>query len=237
MSIATITSSQATSTGNAIESLKLKTTVPVAGIVERDSLFPTPAQGNSVWRSDLGWEERYFGLYSATTNPGGATPAGWYPTSGTVPFAELKRNSTAVSCTTGSYNILSTAFNAGWASDATIDATNGTITINKTGMYFVNAQLFWSSGAGATYRYLWVTKNYTTLGTPPAVNSVAESLVTPSFSYLSQNIASSLVKLTSGDVLRVMGLQNSGATLTIADNSTAQGVPAGLTVRWAGPAR
>jgi len=63
--------------------LGISNTLPgktVASAAARNALYPSPVQGNKVFRSDLGYEETYFGLFNATTNPGGATPAGWYPT-------------------------------------------------------------------------------------------------------------------------------------------------------------
>ena len=51
----------------------------VADQAARDALYPTPVQGDRVYRADGGLEEAYFALYNASTNPGGATPAGWYP--------------------------------------------------------------------------------------------------------------------------------------------------------------
>lgn len=45
----------------------------------RNALFPSPVQGNLCDRPDKGYIEEYFTLYDASTNPGGATPAGWYP--------------------------------------------------------------------------------------------------------------------------------------------------------------
>lgn len=49
----------------------------VANQTERDAQYPTPAQGMSVWRQDLGAQETYYGLYNASTNPGGRSAAGW----------------------------------------------------------------------------------------------------------------------------------------------------------------
>ncbi len=49
----------------------------VANAAERDDLFPTPAQGDRVWRIDLGYTQTYYALYHATSNPGGMTPAQW----------------------------------------------------------------------------------------------------------------------------------------------------------------
>lgn len=68
--------------------VKALATTTVADQAARNALFPSPAQGNSVWRNDLGFEERYYAAYNASTNPGGRTPAGWYSTQqgGLVPI-------------------------------------------------------------------------------------------------------------------------------------------------------
>ena len=50
----------------------------VANQTERDTQYPTPGQGMSVYRTDLGARETYYGLYNVSTNPGGRDPAGWY---------------------------------------------------------------------------------------------------------------------------------------------------------------
>lgn len=52
----------------------------VANANERDAKFMSPTQGLQVWRDDLGAVETYFGLYNASTNPGGRDSAGWYVT-------------------------------------------------------------------------------------------------------------------------------------------------------------
>ena len=56
----------------------------VASQSERDAQYPTPGQGMSVYRTDLGYRENYYGLYNVSTNPGGKTPAGWYREGGQV---------------------------------------------------------------------------------------------------------------------------------------------------------
>jgi hypothetical protein len=55
--------------------------VVVADATARDALFPSPVAGNAVFRTDLGVAEIYYGLYNVSTNPGGRTPAGFYPVS------------------------------------------------------------------------------------------------------------------------------------------------------------
>jgi hypothetical protein len=56
----------------------------VSSQAERAALYPTPVQGDSVYRLDRGWVERYYGAYNATSNPGGKPLAGWYGDSGTI---------------------------------------------------------------------------------------------------------------------------------------------------------
>ena len=64
--------------------------VIVADAAARDVLYPSPVQGNAVFRNDRGWAEQYYGLYNASTNPGGANPAGWYPVNGRLPKIVLQ---------------------------------------------------------------------------------------------------------------------------------------------------
>lgn len=62
----------------------------VANQTERDAQYPTPAQGMSVYRTDLGVTQRYYGLFNSSTNPGGMNSAGWYnteKTAGLVPVS------------------------------------------------------------------------------------------------------------------------------------------------------
>jgi hypothetical protein len=66
--------------------------VIVADAAARDVLYPSPVQGNAVFRADLGYEEIYYGLYNSSTNVGGATPAGWYPMSRLLFVASATRS-------------------------------------------------------------------------------------------------------------------------------------------------
>lgn len=50
----------------------------VASQAERDAQYPSPQQGMRVYRTDLGAEETYYGLYNVSSNPGGRATAGWY---------------------------------------------------------------------------------------------------------------------------------------------------------------
>lgn len=76
MSVADITAEMATSIST--ELAKLSNAGIVASEAERDALYPTPIQGNNVFRSDLGITQTYFDAYNSVTNPGGKATAGWY---------------------------------------------------------------------------------------------------------------------------------------------------------------
>lgn len=61
--------------------LEVASSIPnqsVANAAARDALYPNPQQGNSVYRIDKGWTERYYNVYNASTNPGGTLLAGWH---------------------------------------------------------------------------------------------------------------------------------------------------------------
>jgi hypothetical protein len=63
--------------------------VRVADEEDRDSVYPAPVQGNTVFRADLGYEEKYYAAYNATTNPDGTTGTpGWYQYAGGAPLSQ-----------------------------------------------------------------------------------------------------------------------------------------------------
>lgn len=114
----------------------------VASVTERTALFPSPVQGNRVYRSDTGYEEAYFAAYSAGSNPGGATPAGWYPVSGNLPSFSVERTQ-AQTVTSGS-QVLTTF----WGTPAAYSteyfnwtASSGTLQVLKPGLYDVTCQI------------------------------------------------------------------------------------------------
>jgi len=81
----------------------------VANGTERDAKFMTPTQGLQVWRDDLGAVETYFGLYNASTNPGGRDAAGWYRTtrqSGLVPIRATTATAVSGSATVNDLGVI-----------------------------------------------------------------------------------------------------------------------------------
>lgn len=75
---------QANSVDLALTKLRRDAAVPVLDREARDAMFPQAAPGNSVYRLDRGYVERYYGQYNAATNPGGKESAGWYGPAGTL---------------------------------------------------------------------------------------------------------------------------------------------------------
>jgi hypothetical protein len=63
-----------------------------ASAAERTSELTAPSQGMMSFLNDSGTTWQYYELYDASTNPGGAKTAGWYPTSGAVFFATATRS-------------------------------------------------------------------------------------------------------------------------------------------------
>lgn len=109
----------------------------VADVAARTAKFPSPVQGNRVWRTNLGGIEAYYGAYNAGTNPGGATPAGWYPISGKTPtFMAFGSGVLSVpnAVTTVLTNWATPRVNSGFTSWA-----SGVLTIATPGEYEITA--------------------------------------------------------------------------------------------------
>lgn len=87
---------------DAIAAVRDASSVPVPTEAARNTLYPNPVQGNSVYRSDRGYVERYYEEYASSGNPGGKTPAGWYP-DGTATLPE------PLNADTGNQTIASTS--------------------------------------------------------------------------------------------------------------------------------
>ena len=73
-----ISAAEATSAGNKLEFIENALPVQVTSSASRNELYPTPVQGDSVYRLDLGWEERYYEVYNSINNIGGKPEPGWY---------------------------------------------------------------------------------------------------------------------------------------------------------------
>jgi hypothetical protein len=102
LSVADISYNEGLSIYEKLQSIKLDTAVAVADEAARDALYPTPAQGDAVWRNDLNIEQRYYELYSVN-NKGGKSIAGWY--AATSSYAVVIPTSATVTGTGATYSI------------------------------------------------------------------------------------------------------------------------------------
>ena len=63
-----------------------QSTMVFATSAARTTALAAPSQGMVSWLNDSGTAWQYFELYNASTNPAGASVAGWYPMSGQAVF-------------------------------------------------------------------------------------------------------------------------------------------------------
>lgn len=83
------------------------TEIPTAAnATARDAMYPSPVQGNTVFRNDLGINETYYGLYNVTTNPGGRDVAGWYTDTRAMGLVPIRPSSVVIASGSGSANAL-----------------------------------------------------------------------------------------------------------------------------------
>jgi hypothetical protein len=168
----------------------------VAGTATRDSLIPSPNQGDSVFRQDTGWLETYFGLYNVSTNPGGVSVAGWYPVAGNLPKAQARRSTTAVtianawadrSATTNwttyfAHNVA--AYNAGWV-------------VPVTGVYEISVAVAAGDAVAAAVAPNTAPTSQTSTGVVLSGIGGAPIFATGTFRGISK------ARLTAGDVLKI----------------------------------
>jgi hypothetical protein len=57
-----------------------------ASSAARTTALASPSQGMTAWLNDSGCAFQYYELYNASTNPAGASTAGWYPMAGQAVF-------------------------------------------------------------------------------------------------------------------------------------------------------
>lgn len=151
----------------ALDKLRAMTVSQAANAAERDALFPSPKQGDRVFRLDLGYTEQYWQTYNATTNPNGADISGWGPQilKRILVFGASYNNmpsSAGVLRALNTYALSNTQSNAGnipgasqnYQAFASIDSTNG-ITL-RPGMYVGAARM--ELGVAATGRSLIIPR-------------------------------------------------------------------------------
>lgn len=140
----------------------------------RDIFFGVPADetarlnlqnsGVQCFRSDKGWTEQYLATYNASTNPGGATPAGWYPFGGTKPAARLIRP--ANQATSGTSGVpTKIEFNSVVFDTANLTGPNTySLTAPIAGIYHVMIHTSYASGNAALFFNTVLYKNNAVIG-------------------------------------------------------------------------
>lgn len=156
MSAEAISAAEATSVGDSIETLP----TPVSSASARDSKFPVPEQGDSVWRLDKMWEERYYSVFNSTSNPQGAIVAGWYPVTGKTP--QLLNLGTGTQSFPASWTLINAAWSSNALSYEISGPTGGAITISQPGIYQISCSF---STANNSQKALQLTLNSTSIDT------------------------------------------------------------------------
>ena len=202
----------------------------VADATVRDALIPSPNQGDKVFRNDKGYEEQYFALYNASTNIGGATPAGWYPVAGTVPTCQVVKNSTTFTSTSGVWFQLSnTAHWTAIENDPTnVIFYNGNFTANITGWYEIFGGLFFDGGVSPPNGIMIAKRNVTNLGVG---GMVATQSWAGGFQWATGQI-SRQIKLNAGDFIHWQFIANNPMAVGANNNEATY-----LGMRWLRPAK
>lgn len=172
----------------------------VANVTERGALFPTPVQGQRVWRNDKGWEESYFALYNATTNPAGTSVAGWYPIAGAMPFGRVVRSGTAAVISSSAYTDISpTTY---WTTDrvVNINAYANGWTVPVDGIYQLTGTVAAVGGTSMLAGFLLT-------GSTPSTPAMMEGGTTAgALQSWTMPICSMTKKFTAGQVIKFWAL-------------------------------
>ena len=142
-----------------------QSTMVFATSAARTTALAAPSQGMVSWLNDSGTAWQYFELYNVSTNPGGASVAGWYPMSGQAVFMGTCGSfttTTSVAADAGATGNLYTENidPLGWHSAA---SNTQRITPNIPGVYRCTSNAIFATnatGARATSLYKNTTRSY-----------------------------------------------------------------------------
>lgn len=206
--------SQMATSVNTMGSMILQATPSlVASDAARAALFPTPAQGNSVIRSDKGWIEMYFAAYNATSNLAGVrtAPAGWYPISGNTPYVMYGKSAggAVTSANTGVSQVALDTTTMQRGLGGAFTNSSGSITCAIAGFYQVNFQVEFSANSDSARRQARLFQNG---------NDIMEAHGSGAVQAGGQTATAGAAwsgYLAAGDVLTLNAGQGSGSTLTV----------------------
>lgn len=200
---------------------RLHGTPRVADAAARDALFDgatTVRQpGDRVYRIDREWTEEYMDLAPIT--------AGWYPIAGALPNVMASRGASQ-SFTSGTVTVV--AFPPVSGTNLVFDNANATAIIPVAGRYRVRGSLAWQGGGAVSLRGLYVALNGT--GSAQAIKGVLKNT-----NALETQDIETEATLAAGDLVRLLGLQQSGIALSSYTGGGAYNTE--LAVQYIGPAR
>lgn len=178
---------------DALNNLPTRFPASVASAAERNALFPSPVQGSRVFRSDLGYAETYLAVYNASTNPGGASASGWYP-SRRMFFA----NRTGTQSLAANWNTLGSAITQTRNDGLGTFASNGIFTVTAGGTYIISASVYLANPV--TPSAVQILRNSST----PDSSAVLAAGIIDGASSRGGFRAENTVTLNPGDAIRVM---------------------------------
>ncbi|QDK03298.1 hypothetical protein SEA_ROMAN_56 [Microbacterium phage Roman] len=175
--------------------------IGVANAAARNALFPSPTQGDTVFRRDLGITETYRSAYSAS-NVGGASPAGWYPERR---IFTANRGGTQ-SLTGAQWNILTSCF-VQVRNDGLGTFSNGVLTVAAGGTYRVSASAYFATATNPNS--IQITRNSATADTS---GTIAAGIVDANSrgGYTVSNVC----QLSAGDAIRVLVFTNTANSIS-----------------------
>jgi hypothetical protein len=180
-----------------------QSTMVFASSAARTSALSAPSQGMVSWLNDSGTAWQYYELYNVSTNPGGASAAGWYPISGAAMFfgtaGKTTVNNTVENVGASGYLYTEIIDPLAWHSAAT---NTDRITPNVAGVYRVTASCQWASGATGNRR-VRLTKN----GVDTLQSRVSAAIA------LSNNLSHVVQMNGSTDYFIIDTFQDNGTTL------------------------
>ena len=160
-------------------------------------------QGSVTWQ--------YYGLYNSSTNPGGATPAGWYPVPGSDIRADWTMSSGGVT-SGGAYPMFSGTIVTG-RNDFFAIVSNA-VQPPTPGDYEVVHSTTWTTLNGTNERRTALTLSGATLLSGENPQALIPSATIPNLS--SQQVAH--LRMPAGSNVQPYILQNSGSTLSATES-------------------
>ena len=177
-----------------------------ASAAARTSDLTSPSQGMLSFLTDSGTNWQYFAVYNASTNPGGAAAAGWYPVSGGIFFGTATRSAasgTVYNVGASGYTYTEDRDTLSWHSAST---NTERITPTVAGIYRVTVTVQHAANAAGSRR-VQIFKNTS------QITGQTGSAVSPGSA---QTSSTAVIEMNgSTDYFYATTFQDSGSSLTV----------------------